>query len=487
MVVIEAPAGCGKTHQGAEYARHVASTGGRLLIITHTHAACGVFGERTAGLGRHVEIRTIDSLISQVATAYHAGIGLPADVGAWTRRTKDGHRIVAAKVAQLLIRYPIIARALGERYPTIICDEHQDSSGDQHALVMAMKAQGSRLRIFGDPMQHIYKENAAAASSPPCEWSSIVSNADVFAELSTAHRWTTGCADLGAWTLAARQILKSNGRLDLRGGLPLSVTVTIAENISRNPQGFQLSDRRSADCAVRHASSLLILARHNHVTRQCCGLFGRKLPLWEGHTRPALDALVEAMTTAEGNAGALAVAAANFVNATGKGFTPSGFANLFVEEAEAGCVSSKRGKPAALQSLARHIVDRPDHQGVASMLRALAELRKSDAAFAVVEFDHRSEYWDAIRLGGFDNIETGLAEITNRRTYARPKPPSKAISTIHKAKGLECEDVLLLSADKRSFPDKHDARCLLYVALTRAKRRLHIVASRDAASPLLMI
>ena len=48
LVVVEAPAGCGKTHQGADYARHVAADrSSRLLILTHTHAACSVFAERT--------------------------------------------------------------------------------------------------------------------------------------------------------------------------------------------------------------------------------------------------------------------------------------------------------------------------------------------------------------------------------------------------------------------------------------------------------
>ena len=487
MVVVEAPAGCGKTHQGAEYARDAALPGGRLLIITHTHAACGVFAERTAGLGRHVEIRTIDSLIAQIATAYHAGIGLPSDVAAWTRRTKDGYKIAAAKVSQLLARYPMIARALAERYSTVICDEHQDSSADQHALVKAMKAQGAHVRIFGDPMQHIYKDDIATAAAPPCDWASIVSEADTYAELSTPHRWSSGCSGLGEWTLAARNTLKAGGPLDLRGQLPESVTVTIAENVSKNAQGFQLSDARSAYAAEKRASSLLILARHNHVTRSCRAMFGRRLPLWEGHTRRALDTLVDAMLLSHGKPGQLASAAATFVAATSKGFTPSGFANQFAQEAAGGCTGSRRGKPATLQALARDIVDQPDHRGVAAMLRRLAELKAGDAAFAEIEFDHSSEYWDAIRLGRFDDMEAGLAEIANRRTYSRPRPSAKSISTIHKAKGLECEDVLLLSVDIRTFPDKQDARCLLYVALSRAKKRLHIVASRDAASPLLLL
>lgn len=45
LVVVEAPAGCGKTYQGGNYARDIAGEigDGRVLILTHTHAACGVF------------------------------------------------------------------------------------------------------------------------------------------------------------------------------------------------------------------------------------------------------------------------------------------------------------------------------------------------------------------------------------------------------------------------------------------------------------
>ena len=81
-------------------------------------------------------------------------------------------------------------------------------------------------------------------------------------------------------------------------------------------------------------------------------------------------------------------------------------------------------------------------------------------------------------------MDIGLAEITHRRTYARPKPPDRAISTIHKAKGLECDSVIIMPCDATTFPNKHDARCLLYVALSRAKKRLMLVVSRDKPSPL---
>jgi DNA helicase-2/ATP-dependent DNA helicase PcrA len=71
--------------------------------------------------------------------------------------------------------------------------------------------------------------------------------------------------------------------------------------------------------------------------------------------------------------------------------------------------------------------------------------------------------------------------------HSRPEVPPKAISTIHKAKGLECDGVIVMPCDAKTFPDSSEARCLLYVALSRAKKRLLLVVSRDAPSSLLLV
>src|SRR5690606_2206316 len=109
--------------------------------------------------------------------------------------------------------------------------------------------------------------------------------------------------------------------------------------------------------------------------------------------------------------------------------------------------------------------------------RHLEECKASrDRVFADIEFDNYLEFKEAIRLGTFADGETGLAEITHHRTYTRPKPPAKAISTIHKAKGLECDSVIVMPCDAATFSGKkEDSRCLLYVALSRAKKRLMLV------------
>lgn len=133
------------------------------------------------------------------------------------------------------------------------------------------------------------------------------------------------------------------------------------------------------------------------------------------------------------------------------------------------------------------IIDQPDQKGVTKVLRRLSELRTTDPAFAAVKIDYYREFWDGVRLGEFDDPDQAFAEIARRRSYTRPPPPDKAISTVHKAKGLECDDVLIMPCDAKHFGDSPAARCRLYVAMSRAKRSLTFVVSRQDPSPLVVL
>jgi hypothetical protein len=490
LVAVEAPAGCGKTTQGAEYAREIAlASSSRLLILTHTHAACSVFSDRTKGAGARIDIRTIDGVIAHIASVYHLGLGLPADTAAWVRQRREGHADLAQKVATLLKRYPMIAASMAQRHPVVICDEHQDSSEDQHSVVMTFLEQGARLRVFADPMQKIFKDRTVRGTCPPCDWNNFTSQAQAFEQLDTPHRWSTGCSELGQWTLTARASLKAGGAIDLRNGLPPSVNIVFAENQARKPLDYQLTtaDRKPIDAFEKRQASLLILTHFNDTARSLRGFFNRRIPLWEGHTRTGLEKLVDAIRASQGDRAALADAIVNFMGDVGKGFSPSAFGDTFKEEAREGCTATRRGKPATIQELARLLVAEADHRGVAKMLRRLSALRTTDTNFADIEMDCHREFWDAVHLGNFETADAGLAEITNRRTYSRPKPAEKAISIIHKAKGLECGSVIVMPCDAKNFPDKPDARCLLYVAISRAKSRLMLVVPRSSPSPLLIL
>jgi DNA helicase-2/ATP-dependent DNA helicase PcrA len=211
--------------------------------------------------------------------------------------------------------------------------------------------------------------------------------------------------------------------------------------------------------------------------------FKRRIPLWEGHTRKGLEALVDLLATPQ-TPEALAKGILKFMGKVGTGFSASAFGNALQKEAREGCTSTRRGKPAKIQSLAQLLVDQPDFRGVAKVLARIAALRESDNDFHDVQIDHWKEFWEAISLGEYATVEEGLSHVAHKRTYSRPSPPAKSLSTVHRAKGLECDDVLLVACDADQFPDTPAGRYLLYVALSRAKKRLMIVIPRSNPTPL---
>lgn len=487
LVVVEAPGGCGKTFQGASYACDIAPTlgDGRLLILTHTNAACDVFAGRTRGLSRRVEIRTIDGLISQIAGAYCNALGLPEDVGAWARRTPKGYDLLGERVARLLTRTPPIADCMAQRYPIVVCDEHQDASAEQHAIIMALHRGGSQLRVFADPMQMIFTGTHAQTAAAQQRWADLKAAAHRFEELDHPHRWSNIQPELGAWILAARATLRDGGKVDLTGNHPAGLTVHVAENSSPQRTGFRVAAQESRAIYARaNAPSLLVLTGQNDRATALSAFFNGRLPIWEGHVREELSTLAAQCSAHRGNAEALARGTLAFMVSVASGFSPTAFGNRFVLEAQQGCAKPCNGKPRHLQEMARHIVDCPDHRGVARALEHLRSLVANEAAFADIRVHHGREFAEAIQLGRFEDAEHGFAEIARRRTHARPQLPMKAISTIHKAKGLEFDSVMILPCDADNFSNTKASRARLYVALSRATRSLMLVVSKAKPSPL---
>jgi len=487
LVVIEAPAGCGKTYQGANHARRMAlsSLRGRILILTHTHAACSVFAKETRATGSRVEIRTIDSLIVQIAMAYHRPLGLPADPSVLARRA-GGFESLAVHVSKFLRCNDIVSIALSDRYPIIIADEHQDTSLEQHEIVMCLHRAGSKLRIFGDPMQNLYSSSKAKVAADLARWDALKTKGQA-AELQTPHRWENGSADLGTWVLEARQALKEGRKVDLTQR-PDTLNVLFAENIAARSVGFQLGkdDRKPIDVLMDSATSMLVLSGHNETVQALRAFWRRRYPLWEGHTREPLGTLITTLSTASGNPVAVSEAVIVFMEATSVGFTRSTHGNRLTQEVVSACAKPAKGKPAMLQELARCILTEPTHVGVAKCLVRLNELVDQRVpGFDSISFDLRNELRDAMRLGEFKDPEEGFSEIRRKRSFAHPAPPAKSISTIHKAKGLECSHSMIVPCDRKNFSDTAYARCKLYVAISRAKQTTTIVVSRNNLSPLI--
>jgi DNA helicase-2/ATP-dependent DNA helicase PcrA len=239
------------------------------------------------------------------------------------------------------------------------------------------------------------------------------------------------------------------------------------------------------DNLIESAASMLVLSGQKEIVRALRAFWGRRYPLWEGHTREPLAALVTTISNKSGDARAIAEAVVEFLEAVSVGFTRTSHGNRLTEEIARECAKPARGKPAYIQELARCILAEPTHVGVAKCLKRLTELVYGKlTGFDSIAFDLRNELRDATRLGEFAEATEGFSEINRKRSFARPMPPSKAISTIHKAKGLECDHSMIVPCDSQNFSNTAYARCKLYVALSRAKRTATLIVSRNKPSPL---
>lgn len=493
LVIIEAAAGCGKTYQGAVYAQEVVRGlgDGRLLILTHTHAACSVFAERTRKAGARVEVKTIDALIAQIALAYHKPLDLPRELTSWA--WQDGGRgfeIMATKVAGFLCQQPMVARALARRYPVIVCDEHQDSSVDQHSVVMSLLSAGATVRIFGDPMQRIYgAKSEKAARDDRARWDALRAQG-AGEKLITPHRWQTGCPLLGAWVIEARECLERGTPIDLTGGLPPSVRVLVGNNTAQTRAGYQLSKEHRApiDKVLKDSPQLMVLASQNDLVSSLRAFWFRTVPIWEGHTRDALGKLVQTLRTEHGNPEQLAQGVTTFMGSIAAGFSPSSHGDRLLQEVRTGAARSTSGKPANIQEVARCLLNNPSHTGVSDALAKIAALVKDSAAgFDTVKIDHSSELRDAVHIGQFAGPDEGFAEVSRMRSYSHTSLPKKVLSSIHKAKGLECDRAMLMACDKSQFTSTLYAKSKMYVALSRAKKSLTLVVSTSHPSPLFKV
>lgn len=491
LVLVEAPAGFGKTFQATEYSSAItkALEDGRLLILTHTHAACTVIRSRLAKNSSRAEVRTIDSMIVEIARRYHASLGVDSDVHMWiqTHGADQGRKRLSRRVAIFLASNTNILSTLSQRYPHIIVDEHQDSSDQQHKIIMLLHQAGSTLRIFADPMQAIFPRGDEWGAWN-ARWEALKSIAGATVSLETPHRWRRANPQLGEWIKRARQVLQSGGTIDLTGTLPQGVTIMAVslQAQSRKQLTVGNAERVQIDRLVSRSDKILILASQNDMVRALRSFFNRRLAIWEGHTRSSLDSLARSCHDHIGNASEIAAAVVTFIQSVAIGFSKSnGYSERLIQEVATRCVKPSRGKAGQIQLMAQYIIDSPDHIGAARSLQVLRDAMQFDQAFRTqIRLDLRDELNDAIRLAQFATVEEAIVTLSARRARSVRPIPDKAISTIHKAKGLEFPHVLVIPCDGAHFSDSPRNRRLLYVAMSRATDALTLVFNRADISPL---
>jgi len=305
-VVVEAPAGCGKTYEAVSLACSIAAELAEpagVLLLTHTHAAKAEFSKRAAqarGASR-VRISTLDALLLELCAPHSVALGITHPLLAALRSGDVTFAQLASKALELLQRAPLIAEILSLKYPTILLDEHQDASITQHAVIEVIgSVGGSRLRFFGDPMQSIYSFDSA-----PVDWTALVARADYHCLLSKPWRWLAN-PQLGKWIQQARTNLE--GALPLPAAPPnIGITVIHVANVAAPGYGGYIDNALIGPVrTVSDRASVAVLTRANRHAEALHLRMGTEFSLNEGADFEIARKGLEALGNAKHDPGALA-------------------------------------------------------------------------------------------------------------------------------------------------------------------------------------
>jgi AAA domain len=208
---IVAAAGCGKTEQIAN-ATHL--SGGRRLILTHTHAGVDVLRQRLKKLNvprSKFRLDTIAGWCLRYAASFPARSGLTSLVP-----RIDGEWNAVYHAAANLINSGAVNSILSTSYCGVFVDEYQDCSLLQHDVVTALSGV-LPVCVFGDPLQAIFDFKG----QEPVDWQTQVYPAFAKAgELSKPWRWLKVEKEnvpLAGWLKKMRTALEAGGEIDLAG------------------------------------------------------------------------------------------------------------------------------------------------------------------------------------------------------------------------------------------------------------------------------
>jgi len=474
IAVVEAPAGCGKTHSAVEYAKQAAADfkKGNILLLSHTHAACSVFETRTRDRSNRINVNTIDSFCMQLVSPYAAALNLPSPLERHVGNHPGGVRYdhLPEKAVELLTRAPSIASVVAACYPVIILDEHQDASIAQHKIMQILnEVGGSKLRIFGDPMQAIYDDDEGIV-----DWPYLWETAHGRHMLDTPHRWADNIP-LGNWILDSRTALKAGQRVRADKKI---ITVTSATGLA----GFRrISDRSTCSQIIhqfqRLQGSKVILAFGNDMVRSIAEVSAWRIIINEGARIEALEDFVGKIITTNGKPSTMASDFLDFMADMGAGLgddvrnpLKGRLGTVRINKQRAG-----QNQTSFLDPL-EFIYASPDHKGIAQAAKAY---------FQQPPHNYQVRRAEPIRilisLGASEDPRLVLSTLARARR--NKTPPDAMVSTIHKAKGMEFDHVLVLPVDRHQYPQNAKAAKTLYVALSRARRSIHLVTSSDSPSP----
>lgn len=405
-----------------------------------------------------------------------------------------------------LVAEPEFAADIGSWFDHVLVDEYQDTNILQSEILQALKPDGNGLTVVGDDAQSIYSFRAA-------EVDNILGFADQYlpsariVTLEENYRSTQPILDTANCLIAEseRQYKKNLFSQRKDGAKPVfaSVEDTDAEAefvvnsvLENREQGIELKQQAVLFRSAHHSDRLeLELVRRNIPYVKYGGL---KF-LEASHVKDMLSILKWAENARN------EVAAFRVLKLL-PGMGPASAAKCFALLAQAG------NDWRTLAEFKAPAAAREEWPAFCELLQTLGE----------AEFSANDWHWQIAVLRKwyqpqleriYDNVETREADLEQLESIATRyatrerflteltlDPPAAAgdqagdplldedylvLSTVHSAKGQEWDSVFVLNFSDGNFPSEfatgkpeaiEEERRLVYVAMTRAKRSLHLVA-----------
>ncbi|PWN04341.1 hypothetical protein DJ010_01475 [Nocardioides silvaticus] len=455
------PAGAGKTHLLAATARVLADAGAKVLVLTHTHAGLHAIRGRLKRFGvstAQCQVSTITSFAIAMARPYPTlgGVRVPA-----TPDMDDATLYVAGATAVATSEH--IRKVLAASYTHVLVDEYQDCSEGQHAFVLSIKAAVSQVGVLGDPLQAIFgfKEQL-----PDWEREVLTEFPDHLID-PQPRRWDDHNQALGAWLHGT--VRKAMHPRSLKfAGVKFPDGVTFRNTVGDYPAIFSEARRDRPK-----SESVLIITARASSARTLAGRLGGSFKMMEEVAGNFMVKALEALVAAEPDAYALWLFDLMKACACGHaGLDKNTVRKRYVENRSSAGLTRAGFEP-ALAAFDRLVAE----PTLANLVLGMDQLLTSRGLAL-----HSSEAWldiqAAIRgaVAAGDDKSVLLDELAKARENVRHtgrRNRNRVISRTLLVKGLEFDHVVI--ADIADHTEVHD----LYVALTRARKTITILGTKD--------
>ena len=460
------PAGAGKTHLLAAATKHVVEGGGKVLVITHTNAGVHAVAARLRrfGVTSGVQVTTITSLAFRLARAYPV---LGERIAPRVMVPDDSQAYVQAATRALAGRH--IQAVLRASYTHVLVDEYQDCNIEHHAMVLKIKDAVGRVGVLGDPLQAIF-----GFSDELPDWDDVLSEFPEHPDITPEpRRWAGHNENLGTWLFNIRSHLTAGRILQLDNpNYPPGVRFT---DISGNYLGVA-NAARAALSLPADETVLVISARHAASGRSIAGQLNGLYTVMEEVAGSFIVSWLSALVDA--NPDRYASWLFDFTkkcHAKSGLLDPDPLGKCYARGATGAHLlrTSAKREPVriAIEALDR-VAANPTLGELAAAMDVIPNAPGIRLHSHEAWYDAKTAVRGAAAHGGDKSLlHTELSKARHSLRHAGRRERRRIISRTLLVKGLEYDHIII--ADAGNHTEVND----FYVALTRARKSIHILAN----------